>query len=869
MNAYLRLLVLPVMGCVVTTVHAADDTASRFFRQYCFQCHDARENKGDVRLDLLSLTIDEDNIELWRDLVHKLQRGEMPPEDEKQPDAEVRQAFLKKVIPAITRFEDDHSPADKRFMRLSNTQIANSLKSLLHSTVDIAPYMVEDPADKHGYSVRSEMEFSGGYFNLYLPQLETMLREVVPDLKNNPKPPEQFAFRGNEWERQHYLARRDIIKAAGKKRYKGPVWLGDEFKIPLPPKHEYRLSIMDNRPEGAFRIRVKVRNMPPTEGGEIAPQELTVFLCAGILKPYGKPVGVINVPAKEGVQTFDLFGNVRDWPGPSTDPVEPGQERGLTKTRTMTLQNNGALPGFRLPAPLGKVKTSKAQIDRTGEAFMIRADDFWLPHIKDRRAKNKLTRSAGIWGPFTDTPGAARKGLFKPAIYKDAMKTVGYLQIESIEFELPFIESWPPRITQEFMTDGKLNPDDLPAKLKSFAVKAWRRPLTADTEAYLEKVMQTQLKATDNPHLALREALMTVLCDPRFLHLTNLGSTDRQRNHELVSRLSYFLWDSPPDEVLFRLAGRDTPLTDEQLTAEVDRMLADAKADRFVENFVAQWFDFKRFEQIAIDPTYYPDWNIKLRTHLKGEPVAFFKELLQRDLSCLNIIDSEFVMSNRLMSNHYGLDDMHSMGYTRVPAPEKRGGALGMAAFHLAFSDGRDAHAINRGVWVRSRILGDPVSEPPPDVPTLADQKGADIEKMTLRERLAFHSRGTTCYDCHKDVDHWGIALEGYDAIGSVRTHVARPNGKTGKAVSSAVEINGTPVASGVAMRKYILAHHKGDFAYGFTKHMLSYALGRKPTYRDEATVQNLQKQFQDKGYIMRELIKAVVTSDLFAMREQ
>ena len=865
MNPWMRVLVLLPLFCVGATAHAADEGVSQFFRQYCFQCHDAREKAGDVRLDLLSPHVDAANIELWRDVIHNLQRGEMPPEDEKQPEAKVRQDFLNTVVPAIARYEDDLASADKRMMRLSNTQIANSLQSLLHSIIDVAPYMVEDPTNKHGYSMQSEMEFSGGYFNLYLPKLEEMVESAVPDLTDNPDPPERFAFRGNEWEKQHYLARRDIIKSANKKYYKGPFWLEDEFKIPLPPKHEFRLSIKDNRPEGFFRIRVKLRNMPPTEGGKVTSQELTVFLCAGRLEPHGSPVGIITVPAKQGMQVFDFFGNVRDWPGVSTDPPEPGEERPLTKRRTLTLQNNGALPGFKLPPPANSGKRNKTPADRTQEAFLIRAGDFWVPHLKGNYRTNNLSPSGFGWGDLTDS----RRANYGPPIYREAIKKVGWLQIESVEFELPFIESWPPHTTKEFLTDGKLNPAELPEKLKSFAAKAWRRPLTADNEAYLEKVMQSQLEATDNQYLALREALTTVLCDPRFLHLTNVGSTPKERNHELVSRLSYFLWDGPPDEALFKLADQDSPLTNAQLATEVDRMLADAKVDRFVENFVAQWFDFKRFEQIAIDPTYYPDWSIKLRSHLQGEPVAFFKELLQHDLSCLNIVDSDFVMVNRLMANHYGLEDVHSMGYTRVPAPEARGGALGMAAFHLAFSDGRDAHAINRGVWVRSRLLGDPVSEPPPDVPTLADQNEADIENMTLKERLQFHSRGTTCYDCHKDVDHWGIALEGYDATGAVRTHVATSRGTPGKPISSAVEIDGTPVADGAALKSYIIADHKDDFAYGFTKHMFSYALGRKLTYRDEAAVQRVQKQFEDKGYIMRDLIKVIVTSDLFAMREQ
>ncbi|MGI9354398.1 MAG: DUF1592 domain-containing protein, partial [Rhizobiaceae bacterium] len=632
-----------------------------------------------MRLDQLELAItDGKQHELWSDIIEVIQRGDMPPEDEKQPEPIARQAFLKKVIPALARYENEQSPVDKRFLRLSNTQIANSLQSLLNTPVDIAPYLVEDPVNKHGYSMQSDFEFSGGYFNLYLPKLEELVTSAVPDLIANPEKPQQFAFTGNEWEKQHYLARRDVIKSAGGKlRYAGPNWIGDDFNVPLPPKHEYRMTILDNRPEGQFRLRIKLRNMPPTEGGEITPQELTAFLCTGILRPYGPPVGTITVPPKDGVQVFDFFGDVRDWVGVGSGKIE-NPRRELFKTRTLTLQNNGKLTGVPLPPRMVREKRSKTEPDRTGEALLIRQGDIWRSlGLKPGKDAQLSYSSAGKWGPYSPKR-AGGKG-YKPPVYRDAMKTHGWLQIESVEFELPFIETWPPKVTQSFMDEGTLNPESMADKLKFFARKAWRRPLSAEEEAYLEDLMQSQLQAfPDNPHLALKDALITVLADPKFLHLTSYGMTIQQKNHELVSRLAFFLWDGPPDDELFKLAAQDAPVSDAQLLAQVDRLLADPKSERFAENFAALWFDFKRFDQTAIDPVFFPKWSITMRKQFKGEGVAFFKELLRNDLSCLNIIDSDFIMANRVLADHYDIEDVHSYGFTRMPAPEGRGGALGM-----------------------------------------------------------------------------------------------------------------------------------------------------------------------------------------------
>ena len=95
------------------------------------------------------------------------------------------------------------------------------------------------------------------------------------------------------------------------------------------------------------------------------------------------------------------------------------------------------------------------------------------------------------------------------------------------------------------------------------------------------------------------------------------------------------------------------------------------------------------------------------------------------------------------------------------------------AAVLLAYSNGQDSHAVNRGVWVRSRLLGNPPSDPPPDVPALADQDAVEVDALSIKQRLENHRIGT-CYDCHKDIDPWGIAMEGFDAIGLPRNEILK-----------------------------------------------------------------------------------------------
>ena len=246
---------------------------------------------------------------------------------------------------------------------------------------------------------------------------------------------------------------------------------------------------------------------------------------------------------------------------------------------------------------------------------------------------------------------------------------------------------------------------------------------------------------------------------------------------------------------------------------------------------------------------------------MKQESIEFFSEILFKDLSCLNFLESDFVMVNGRLAEHYGIPEVHTQRFTRVAAPKSRGGgALAQGSVLLAYSTGQDAHAVNRGVWIRSRLLGDPPSDPPPDVPALGAQKDEPTQRgpLSIKQRLESHlAAGTTCYDCHKDIDPWGVALEGFDAVGLPRTKIkllpdikisnlhARVSRPAGGTVVKDVVIDEQEIDGLLPLKQFLLKHRHEQFAYGFTRHMLSYALGRPLTYRDEPTVLALQSEFQ------------------------
>ncbi|MEE3371035.1 MAG: DUF1592 domain-containing protein [Planctomycetota bacterium] len=826
------------------TAVSAEKREDVFLKTYCVKCHNTEEHKGAIRLDQLALPVTGDNHELWKKVVHNIQRGDMPPENAKHPKAEQRRAFLAEAIRLFTRYEEDTTEVRDPLVRLTNNQIAHSLQDLLQTHEHIADQLIGDPVDKHGFSRQTELDLSGSYLQLYTNALEQVVERAMPNIE--PARPDVFRIVGNDWEKCHW-AGDNYLYVGHRRLYEGPKWIGDDFEIPLPPRHEYRMFLRENRSKGRFRIRLTLRNEPPENGQPRTPQEIGVYIDQSGRHPY-KLVDPITVPVKKGPQEFELFGTLEDHLGVVSDPIlaedrSPGY---WLKFRTLSIVNHNRLEGFPLPA----------RFMWTEQIYLVRPDEQWIKAFG--HTPGLIPSANGNNG----THGNEAKG---PAVYPEAMKTHGYVVIEKVEFETPFFETWPPPAVQPFLSEGKLDRKEMPARLKSFTAKAWRRPLSKADAIHVERIWAEEITAGSSELEALRSSIVTILSDPRFLYLR------QSNNYDLTSRLSYFLWDGPPDATLTELAGAHRQLDDSIIDQQVDRLLADKRARQFMETFVAQWVDFTRVDQIAIDPNYYPAFKergLRIKEYMKQECVEFFAHVLSKDLSCLSLLESDFVLVNETLAEHYGITDVFTPRFVPVAAPEHRGGgALAQAAIMLAQSDGQDAHAVNRGVWIRTRLLGDPPSDPPSDVPSLAessDDAKASVP-VSVKQRLDLHLKaGTTCYDCHKDIDPWGIATEGFDAVGLPRTTIQKVGPVVKKVVIDDHEIDGL-----LSLKQFLLKQGHGQFAYGFTRHMLSYALGRPLTFRDEPIVRALQSEFEESGHNMRSLIKSIVTSTVYRQGSQ
>ncbi len=505
--------------------------------------------------------------------------------------------------------------------------------------------------------------------------------------------------------------------------------------------------------------------------------------------------------------------------------------------------------------------------------FRVQMEDFPLPAKSQSKFPGLLVLIDNAYGE-----GRIKRLGKQPKDQNNDVKTpkvFPIIEIDTMEFEGPIFETWPPKSHSAILFDSPLKSDETAyatAVLERFMQRAFRRPVSKEETAPYAKFFGEVRESSDSFEAAIREALAMVLVSPDFLFMVE-PSNEKQRkvtDWELASRLSYFLWSSMPDEHLFKLA-RDGKLNQPKvLQTEVTRMLADERSWGFVEEFCDQWLDVGAIDRVAVNPEYYPKFDNQLKPAMRDETLHFFAELLHQNLSALNIIDSDFAMLNEPLARHYGIEGPRGSDFEKVLLkPEyKRGGVLGHGGILLGNSTGEDSHPVKRAVWIRDRLLDDPPADPPPNVPDL-DATDPDFAKLPVREQLKLHREQASCNDCHRGIDPWGIALESYGGDGLWRDKILRKepngNGMMEQPVVSGTTLPGGHEVAGVEdLKAYLLKEKSDRFAEAFTSKLVIFALGRSLELEDEKAIKALTANFIENDHRIAPLIQAVVASDLF-----
>jgi hypothetical protein len=446
------------------------------------------------------------------------------------------------------------------------------------------------------------------------------------------------------------------------------------------------------------------------------------------------------------------------------------------------------------------------------------------------------------------------------------------LTIQSVEFHGNDYEQWPPKSHRKILFEvpgmDREDPAYVSQVLSRFLTRAFRRKITEVEVARFTAFYQEIRPEFPSFEEAVRETLAMVLIQPDFLYLLEPARDEKRSidESELASRLSYFLWSTIPDERLMELATTGTLRT--YLTGEVERMLADRRAERFVQQFTDQWLKLDQVDNVAVNRDRYPGFDDRLKQDMCAETHAMLAELLRENLSSTLLLSSDFTMLNEPLAKHYGIPGVFGRSFRRVPlSPElHRGGLLSHASILLSNSTGADSHPVRRAVWIRDRLLNDPPAPPPPNVPSLAEAN-PEFHKLSVREQLELHRTVESCNQCHRTLDPWGIALENFDAVGKWRTDVSgsAADGTTTQPVNATVVLPESREVSGVdGMREYLVNERRREFARSLVSRLLTYALGRSLELTDQAAVDQVLDQFAQDDYRLKGLVHKVVASEPF-----
>ncbi|WP_309711950.1 DUF1592 domain-containing protein [Armatimonas sp.] len=809
----------------------------------CTACHGPKKSNAGLRIDQLdpNLLTGRD-VDRWVEIYDVLSKREMPPADE--PNYHLKDEDRARIIEWLGKEMQKASQARRNagghgsFRRMANYEYNHALQDLLDLNLQFTEALPPENTSEDGFKNSSK------YLQMSVTQLETYREIAIEALQKATVEGDRPQVVTWQIPMQEAMDKASALK-----------------QKPIPPKNsanakDIRYTHVVNKDTGegfsynwAYYVildgesRQGIWNLKPDKTTSAIPPVSNVVAVLPPSRQFHLDLG--NSVPDEGIL------RVRIRVGASE--CQPGQSANLRLVFGFQSNNEGR----------GSVIVSERDVEVTASTKDPKFVTFDVPLAGLPRNPFRKMYEIGSFPNCTEyleihNISSTGKGGKNPPVN---------LEIDYVEVEAGLYETWPPKSHTAIFFDSPNRKDEnayVREILKRFMTRAWRRPITDGDIAAYHQLFTKYRPSFSTFQETVIEVLGTVLASPEFLYLVQTESLKPSRtvsDLELANRLSFFLWSSIPDAQLLDLAFSGKLKSPKTMDSQIQRMLADPKSKRFTRHFVQQWLGLEALDNLVVDPLKFPFYNEAFQKNLIAEPHAFFDHVLRNNRSIVDFLQSDYLVINEPLAQHYGIPGVTGQEFRKVPidARVNRGGLLTTGAVLTMNSTGVDSNPLKRGVWLLERMLHDPPPPPPPNVPEV-DLTDPRILKMTPKERMADHRNNAACRSCHAKIDPWGISLENFDAIGRFRTTI---NDKPVDA--TAVLYNNKALEGVTGLKSYLMADRQDQFTKAMVHKLSTYALGRPMSFADRSELDRIAAELKKRGNGLNDLVSIIIHSRLFS----
>ncbi len=864
-----------LIAAITTTAHADLPRApiDAFLQRHCGDCHGDGADEGGFELDTLTDDLaDLDNFAAWQLVHHRVESAEMPPHDYQQPTDAERSELLQPLLQSLTEAQAALQRQQGRVTarRLNRREFETTLSDLLQTPLSIANLLPDD-AEKEGFATVGEaLNISSVQMQAYMEAIDAAIDQSVVLTEK----PQTDTFRLSLLENMGYmqvyrpqhpaLPVVDGMNLYAREEMSHHHALWGQYVVPRDGRYRIKVSAYRVNTDRPIALTMRVGGSGHKESLAVQHRLLEHFEVDSDEPQLHTWEGKLDRghflhlhPAELPVHRFFPAGPYRqlEWDGPGVC--------------VQWLEIEGPIvdhwPPVGQETLFGDVETEPVD----GSFNVDLNQQLRQPPTVAAKQRNPK-RLPTNWPPKNAKPidqlppGSPLPTYGGELMYKNAPQPG------------PLV-----RTRQFAPEDPKAAAARLIRRMLPLAFR--RRVPPAEAEAYV-RFTHDWIDQGVSFESAMRTGYKAIFTSPAFLYHQSTLPADpaagRADPFALAERLSYFLWCSGPDQELLRLAHSGALDDPQILRQQTERLLRDPRSTRFVEDFLGQWLGLYEIEFTSPDTHLFPEYDDVLHDSMLMESHAFFRHLLDENLPASNLVESDFLVVNRRLADHYEVEGAVGMKPVVVPVPADcvRGGVMTQAAVLKVTANGTNTSPVVRGKWVLERIMGRPPSPPPPGVPAVEpDIRGA----VTIRQQLEQHRADPSCAGCHARIDPPGVALESFDPVGRFREHYRvldpdkaelRKNDKTvryneGLPVDPSYRLADGRDFTDIRSFKKLLAEDPGAIARTLADRLVVYSTGATPTMADRREIDRIVAATAEADHGVRSIVHAVVQSDLFRSR--